>query len=85
MRLAAGSCQTSGVLPIAARDGLSEEELERIAEIGASVGLSQAMIDALSAEAEAATLASIRGDGAMLDKLDKIRDALFRLAPQSAS
>ncbi len=71
----------NGVATIAARDGLSEEELERIAEIGASVGLSQPMIDALSAEAEAATLASIRSDGAMLDKLDKIRDALFRLAP----
>jgi len=76
----------NGVATIAARDGLSDEELERIAEIGASVGLSQAMTDALTAEAEAAILASIRGDGAMLDKLDKLRDALFRLAPnQSAS
>jgi len=70
----------NGVATIAARDGLSPEELGRIATIGDQVGLSQAIIDALTAEAEAAILASIRGDGAMLDKLDKLRDALFRLA-----
>ena len=70
----------NGVATIAARDGLSEEEQGRIAAIGAQVGLKQAMVDALTAQAEATILASIRGDGAMLDKLDKLRDALFRLA-----
>ncbi|HFE47445.1 MAG TPA: hypothetical protein ENJ18_18475 [Nannocystis exedens] len=75
----------NGVATIAARDGLSPEELARIAEIGTKVGLSQAMVDALTAEAEAAIIASIRGDGAMLDKLDKLRDALFRLAPADSA
>ncbi len=75
----------NGVATIAARDGLSPEELTRIADIGTKVGLSQAMVDALTAEAEAAIIASIRGDGAMLDKLDKLRDALFRLAPADSA
>lgn len=69
----------SGVAYIAARDGLSDDELARIAAIGTKVGLSLAMIDALVAESEAAVLASIRGDRALLGKLDRLRSALFRI------
>lgn len=69
----------SGVAFIAARDGLSGDELARIAAIGRKLELEPAMVDALVAESEAAVLAWIRGDRALLGKLDRLREALFRL------
>lgn len=73
----------SGVAAIAARDGLSEEEVARIEAIGATIGLAKPMIDALCAHAEAEVVASIRNDRGMLDKLDRLRGALFRLADET--
>ena len=70
----------SGVAFIAARDGLSGEERDRLLRLGAALGLARPLVDALLAESEAAVLASVRGDRATLSKLDRLRAALFRLA-----
>ncbi|HRI10797.1 MAG TPA: hypothetical protein PKW35_23420, partial [Nannocystaceae bacterium] len=69
----------SGVSFIAARDGLSAEERGRVLRLATALGIERPLVDALIAESEAAVLASVRGDAAMLTKLDRLREALFRL------
>lgn len=69
----------SGVSFIAARDGLSAEERGRVLRLATALGIERPLVDALIAESEASVLASVRGDAAMLTKLDRLREALFRL------
>jgi tellurite resistance protein len=70
----------SGAAFIAASDGLSSEELGRIRGLGAAVGISAELVEALIAESEVAVVASVRGDSVILQRLDRLRAALFRLA-----
>lgn len=70
----------SGMVGIAALDGLSDDELARARAVGAEFGLEPKLIAAIVAEAKAAVYAMLRGDGSMLDQLREVRQAIFAFA-----
>ena len=70
----------SGMVGIAALDGLSDDELARARAVGAEFGLEPRLIAAIVAEAKAAVYAILRGDASMLDQLRELRQAIFAFA-----
>ncbi len=67
----------SGMIGIAALDGLSDDELARAREVGAAFGLPGKLVAAIIAEAKASVYALLRGDASMLDELREVRRAIF--------
>ncbi len=67
----------SGMVGIAALDGLSDDELVRVREVGRAFGLEPKLVAAIVAEAKAAVYALLRGDTSMLDQLREVRQAIF--------
>ncbi|MFO7561624.1 MAG: hypothetical protein R6X02_03185 [Enhygromyxa sp.] len=70
----------SGMVGIAALDGLSDDELARARAVGAAFGLPPKLVAAVVAEAKASVYAVLRGDASMLDQLREVRRAIFAFA-----
>jgi hypothetical protein len=70
----------SGMVGIAALDGLSDDELTRARAVGTVFGLEPKLVAAIVAEAKAAVYATLRGDTSMLDQLREVRQAIFAFA-----
>ena len=70
----------SGMVGIAALDGLSDDELARARAVGLAFGLDARLVSAIVAEAKASVYAVLRGDASMLDQLREVRQAIFAFA-----
>jgi hypothetical protein len=70
----------SGMVAIAALDGLSDDELARARAVGVAFGLEPRLVAAIVAEAKAAVYAILRADTSMLDSLREVRQAIFAFA-----
>lgn len=70
----------SGMVAIAALDGLSNEELVGAREVGAAFGFQPKLVTLIVAEAKASVYALLRGDSSMLDELRRVRQAIFAFA-----
>jgi hypothetical protein len=70
----------SGMVGIAALDGLSDDELARARAVGVAFGLEPRLVAAIVAEAKASVYAILRGDASMLDSLREVRQAIFAFA-----
>lgn len=70
----------SGMVGIAALDGLSDDELARARTVGAAFELEPRLVAAIIAEAKASVYAILRGDASMLDELREVRRAIFAFA-----
>ena len=70
----------SGMVGIAALDGLSDDELARARAVGVAFGLPSKLVTAIVAEAKASVYALLRGDASMLDELREVRKAIFAFA-----
>ncbi|NVB39345.1 hypothetical protein G6O69_15995 [Pseudenhygromyxa sp. WMMC2535] len=69
----------SGTATIAAIDGLSDEERDFCVELGASLGLAPALVEALVAESRATGLAMHEGNQGMVTELMRLREAIYDL------
>jgi hypothetical protein len=70
----------SGMIGIAALDGLSDDELARARAVGVAFELDAKLVAAIVAEAKASVYAVLRGDASMLDQLREVRQAIFAFA-----
>lgn len=70
----------SGMVGIAALDGLSDDELARARAVGVAFGFDPRLVAAIVAEAKASVYAILRGDASMLDSLREVRQAIFAFA-----
>jgi hypothetical protein len=70
----------SGMIGIAALDGLSDDELARARAVGVAFRLDAKLVAAIVAEAKASVYAVLRGDASMLDQLREVRQAIFAFA-----
>jgi hypothetical protein len=70
----------SGMVGIAALDGLSDDELARARAVGVAFGFEPRLVAAIVAEAKASVYAILRGDASMLDSLREVRQAIFAFA-----
>ncbi|PRP97383.1 hypothetical protein [Enhygromyxa salina] len=69
----------SGMIAIAAIDGLSDDELADAHEAGAALGLEPKLVTLIVAEAKASVYGVLRGDRALLKQLMSVRRAIFAL------
>ncbi|PRP89970.1 hypothetical protein ENSA5_69110 [Enhygromyxa salina] len=67
----------SGMIAIAALDGLSDEELADARQAGAALGLEPKLIALIVAEAKASVYGVLKGDRSMLNHLMGVRRAIY--------
>jgi hypothetical protein len=67
----------SGMIAIAALDGLSDEELADARKAGESLGLEPKLVALIVAEAKASVYGVLKGDRSMLNHLMGVRRAIF--------
>ncbi len=70
----------SGATTVAALDGLSDEERDFSVELGASLGLSPALVELLIAGAKATACAMREGNSEMVDHLRHLRESIYDFA-----
>lgn len=67
----------SGTTTVAALDGLSDEERDFAVDLGASLGLSPALVTLLIAESRAVAMAMQQGNQGLVDELMRMREAIY--------
>jgi hypothetical protein len=69
----------SGMISIAALDGLSDEELDGARKAGAALGLEPKLVTLIVAEAKASVYGVLKGDQSLLGHLMEVRRAIFAM------
>jgi hypothetical protein len=69
----------SGMIAIAALDGLSDDELADARKAGAALGLEPKLIALIVAEAKVSVYGVLKGDRSLLSQLMDVRRAIFAL------
>lgn len=75
----------SGMIAIAALDGLSDDELADAHAAGAALGLEPKLITLIVAEAKASVYGLLKGDRALLKQLMSVRRAIFGLVDDDSN